>query len=115
LVIRIWYYLLGMTYTQASDYDLSQGTFRCSFTLPRQLARDIADVARQLRVTQSALLAELLAEPMRRLTKLAALVPRPDEVTPEAVRRLRGASADLIRTAVQDAVAAANQVDKPLL
>lgn len=99
-----------------SEYDLSQGTFRCSFSLPRQLARDIADVARHLHVTQSALLALLLADPMRRLVKLTALLPpTPGDVSPDTARRLRGASADLIRDVLQQAIDASQDIEKPML
>lgn len=84
----------------------SEPTFRCTFTLPRTLALDISHLAKSLRVSQSALLANLLTEPIAQLRTLADVLPRApaSKVGPDVVRRLRGDSAVLVNRAISDAV-----------
>jgi len=94
----------------------ASGTYRCTFTLPRELAVSVNRLAKQFRMSQSALLALLLEEPIEALDRLAALVPMPDahgvqRVHPDQVRRLRGASGDALRKAVREAMAAAEEID----
>lgn len=84
---------------------LPKGTRRVSVSLPSQLALDLAAVAKRLNITQSALVAQLLTEPMADLRHLIELVPEgATSLTAEQTRRLRGASADLIAKRVSDAI-----------
>ena len=63
--------------------------FRCSFSLPQQLARDLSTVAKAMGVSQSALLALLLEQPLSMLAKVVALAPPGGaDVDPVATRRL---------------------------
>lgn len=80
--------------------------YRCTFSLPRGLATDISQLAKSLRVSQSALLANLLTEPIAQLRVLADVLPRApaSKVGPDVVRRLRGDSAALVNRAISDAV-----------
>jgi len=87
-------------------------SYRATFTLPAELAVGIATVAKRLGVSQSALLAEVLSEPMADLVRLVELMPPPGEAaTPETMRRLRGASVELIRQRVQEAQGEASQIE----
>ena len=75
-----------------------------SFTVPKPLARNLRHVAKRLGVTQSALVSELLGEPLVDLRKLVDLVPKSGKVTQEQILRLRGASADVVADRVRDAL-----------
>lgn len=78
---------------------------RTSLSLPNALARDLRDVAARLNISVSALVVQLLAEPMADLRQLLELVPEDVEsLDAEQTRRLRGASADLIAKRVADAI-----------
>lgn len=88
-------------------------TFRCTFTLPIPLAKAISEVAKGLGISQSALLAQVLDQPMQDLVRLLALAP-PSGSPPDAARRWAGSSADLIRQRVQEALRAADVVDPGL-
>jgi hypothetical protein len=87
--------------------------FRCTFSLPQQIAKDISYIAKRLHVSQSALLALLLDEPITQLAKLASLIPADPaaDVAPDTARRLRGQGIDAIRDAVGKALAAAKNLD----
>lgn len=81
------------------------GVRRVTMSLPGQLAVDLAAIARRLNITTSALVAQLLVEPVADLRKLIELVPEDAEsLSAEQTRRLRGASADLIAQRVADAI-----------
>lgn len=80
-------------------------TFRCSFTLPRDLAVDIAWVAKRMGVSQSAMLAHILTEPISDIRSLLETIPD-TEVQPGEARRFRGASADLVAKRIDEALAA---------
>lgn len=94
-----------------------QKSYRATFTLPAGMAVTLSQLAKRLRMSQSALLVLLLEEPLETLERLAALVPDklPLDASPAdasaQVRRLRGASADAIRTVVRDALSVADQLD----
>lgn len=78
---------------------------RTTFSLPAPLANSIAAVARRLRVSRSALVVQLLTEPLADLQQLVELVPPgADKLDGEQARRLRGASADLVARRVADAI-----------
>jgi hypothetical protein len=87
--------------------------YRCTFSLPQQLAKDISFIAKRLKLSQSALLALLLEEPIGQLAKLAAVVPADSSapVAADTVRRLRGDGVDVLRAAVTQALAAAKDLD----
>lgn len=92
-----------------------QKSYRATFTLPPVMAVTLNRVAKRMRMSQSALLVLLLEEPLETLERLAALMPLPSDpattVPADQVRRLRGASAEAIRTAVRDALEVADQLD----
>lgn len=92
------------------------GTYRCSFTLPREMATSVNRIAKRFRMSQSALLTLLLEEPLEAIDKLSALlpVPEPDGTTrmhPDRMRRLRGVAGDELRKAVKGALEAADAID----
>jgi hypothetical protein len=89
------------------------GTYRATFTLPRELAKDLNHVAKMLGLSQSALLVQLLEQPMADLVRLVQTIP-PDAAPPEAARRLRTDSATRIREVVQDALRAADALEGKL-
>lgn len=82
---------------------------RMTITLPAELAGDIARVAGRFGITRSALLVQLLMEPMAELGKLVDMVPP----TPSAgdVKRFRGASIELIERVVGEAQEVADALD----
>lgn len=78
-----------------------QSTYRASFSLPVSLAVGINRVSKRLGVSQSAFVTELLSEVVADIERLLdSLPPSP---TSEDVRRLRGASASIIRSRVREA------------
>jgi hypothetical protein len=86
----------------------AQNVKRCSFTLPKDLAGMLDRVAKRLGMSQSALVALLLGEPIADIDKLLSLIPA--DIAPEqAARRMRGASADLLRDRVADMMDRARQ------
>lgn len=65
-------------------------------------------------MSQSALLSLLLAEPIESLAKLVSLMPigsLSSSVPTDVVRRLRGESTDLLRDAIDKALAQAKEID----
>jgi hypothetical protein len=81
-----------------------RGHLHCSFTLPHHVAVQIADVAKWLGISQSALLTELLEQPIGDMRKLIATVPNLKAATDEQVLRARGVSADIISERVREAL-----------
>jgi hypothetical protein len=90
--------------------------YRCTFSLPQQLAKDISFIAKRMSMSQSALLAMLLDEPIKAMAKLFAILPvDPSQpVEADVTRRLRGESVDLLRSAVADALATAEKLEPGL-
>lgn len=90
--------------------------YRCTFSLPQDLATNITLIAKRLRMSQSALLAMLLDEPIAALAKLSAIIPTKFDkpVSADTVRRLRGESVNQLRAAVSDALAMAEELDPGL-
>ncbi len=86
----------------------TSNVYRCSFTLPKDLAVTLNRVAKRLRMSQSALVALLLGEPIADIDKLLAMIP-PDIAPDGAARRMRGASADLLRERVAEMMDRARQ------
>lgn len=83
--------------------------YRATFSLPAQLAKDIARLARRMGVSQSALLAELLAAPIAAMLEVVETIPEAG-ATPADVKRARGKSVALIREAVQQTQDLANEL-----
>lgn len=87
-------------------YDLGMGTtpsFRCTFSLPAELAAEISQSAQALGVSQSALVTEVLSGPLGRLAMYLSLSnPQPSDV---ALRR-RGESRAVLEQLVRDAISA---------
>lgn len=67
---------------------------RVSFTLPPQVVKDLAFVSEKLGVSRSAILADILGEPLADLRSLLEQVPT--QPTEGDVLRLRGKSEDII-------------------
>jgi hypothetical protein len=78
------------------------GTTRVSFSLPRDVVADVSYCAERLGVTRSALVAEMLAASCQPLGEL--LRETPSHPSPADVKRLRGASLELVKTRVAAAM-----------
>lgn len=76
-------------------------TYRASFSLPAPLAVGISRVSKRLGISQSAFVTELLSDAVADIERLLDLVP--PAPTSEDVRRLRGASASVIRARIREA------------
>lgn len=87
---------------QTDAFPETVGTRRCTYTVPTGLALNIAAVAKRMNVSQSALIAIVLEEPLAQLAQLVADVP--PQPTGEDVKRLRGKSAALIRGVIDEAL-----------
>lgn len=96
--------MLGMTNPGATMGRNRGNVFQCSFTLPAETAKDISYIAKRMGISQSALLAQLMAKPIADLRALIDLVPDLKSATPDQVLRFRGASADVIADLVRDAM-----------
>lgn len=72
-----------------------------SLHLPVQVAKDLNYVAKRLGVTQSALVAHLLGEPLADIRGLLQQTPEPADAV--AVKRLRGQSAELVAQRLAEA------------
>jgi len=59
--------------------------YRCTFSLPQQLAKDISFIAKRMSMSQSALLAMLLDEPIKAMAKLFAILPADDSLPVDAL------------------------------
>jgi hypothetical protein len=87
--------------------DLSQRTFRCSFTLPVDLATDLSDVAKSLGISQSSLVTHILHHPLTQLAMRVSVFDPVESDTTEGSKRtlrLRGASAEQIETLIRQAL-----------
>jgi hypothetical protein len=87
----------------------NEPSFRATFTLPATLARQISHIAKRMRVSQSALLTQLLLEPVDAMTQV--LDQLPEVATESDAARARGTSAELIRRAVAEAQDLVNELD----
>lgn len=94
-------------------------TYRCSFSLPASLALEISQTARTLGVSQSALVAHILASPLAQLAlylSYGADVEQDSAADGGRVLRLRGESRDVVEKLISEAVAASMQAGQaPLL
>ena len=78
--------------------------YRATFSFPAPLATDISRLAKRLGISQSALLTELLAEPVAAMLDVIDTIPQVG-VTPDHIKRAKGKSVALIRDVVQQAQA----------
>ena len=78
--------------------------YRCTFTLPPAMALALAEVAKALGISQSAIVAYVLEEPVARLAAMLA-----DGVSGrgDVAMRSSGRSAELVREIIREALAAA--------
>lgn len=84
---------------------LEVGNERMTFSLPALMGQRITRVAFRLGVSRSALVVQLLEQPVADLAELVGKVPERDEdITPEVAMRLRGESAALVAKRIADAV-----------
>lgn len=74
--------------------------YRATFSLPAKLAQDINRLAKRMGVSQSALLAELLTDPIAAMCEVIDQIP-PTGATTDDVKRAKGKSVALIRDAVR--------------
>lgn len=73
---------------------------RFSVTIPDPLREDVDYISQRMGVTRSALISELLAGSVPDLRSLVEMLPE-DGTEPDMVR-LRGASADIVRSRLQE-------------
>ena len=85
-------------------------TYRCTFSLPCELAIAISRVAKHVGVSQSALLVELIGAPMADLLRLVELAPPPGDDSPDSMARLRGESVALVQRRVSEALEEASSL-----
>lgn len=85
--------------------------YRATFSLPAGTAVALNRVAKRLGVSQSALLGELLSEPIAALDAMLDSVPL--QPTRDDVLRARGRSAELVRSAVANALAVVDAIESP--
>lgn len=71
-------------------------------SLPVSVWDDVVTVAARLGVTRSALVAETMQESLKTMVALLDITPR--NPTPDDVRRLRGASIDLVKQRVSETI-----------
>jgi len=75
-------------------------SYRATFTLSAPTATGISYIAKRMGITQSALLNQLLAQPIADLKALLETIPpTPDH---ESVLRMRGASVDVINRRITE-------------
>jgi hypothetical protein len=84
--------------------------YRATFSLPAELARNINRLAKRMGVSQSALLTELLTEPIDAMCGVIDEIPTAG-ATPDDVKRAKGKSIALIRDVVQQAQALTTELD----
>lgn len=83
---------------------------RITLSIPTATAEAMASIARRLHISRSALIAELLAEPIAELEKLVDLIPH-GPTSEGDVKRFRGASIELIGKLVAEAQEAVSDLD----
>lgn len=77
-------------------------TRRTSFTLPAPLYSDLSYVASRLGVSQSALLMQVISEPLAFMANTLQSIPPSETSNPDAVRRFRGESVEFVNHAYTD-------------
>lgn len=87
---------------QTDAFPPPRRTYRCTFSLPTEMAQNISRIAKRMGISQSALLATLMEEPIANLAELVDDIP--PKPTGADVKRLRGKSVDLIKRTVDDAL-----------
>lgn len=88
---------------------------RVTVSLPVEVAKDLCVVSKRLGVSSSVLVAALLGDGLAEMAKLLAFAPpRGRGATAAERRRFRGASIDLIKQVVSEAVEAAAGVNEKL-
>lgn len=76
---------------------------RTSLTLPAETLEDVKFVSRRLGITRSALISELLVDVLGPLKSMLLCIPEdPADMSPDDVKRLRGESADIIRSRIKE-------------
>lgn len=83
---------------------------RVTVSIPTETAEALASIARRLHITRSALVADLLSEPVAMLGQFVALVPA-GPVTDGDVKRFRGASIDYIQQKIAEVQEQAKDLD----
>lgn len=86
--------------------------YRASFSFPAPLAKDLNYAAKRLGVSQSALLIELLAQPISYMADLMRALPEFEPASPDQVKRARGESIAVIRERIAEARAMIDEVDQ---
>lgn len=86
--------------------------YRATFSFPATLAGDINRLSKRMGVSQSALLAELLAEPITAMCDIIDQIPAAG-ATVDDVKRAKGKSVALIKDIVQQAQTLIADEDKP--
>jgi hypothetical protein len=82
--------------------------YRATFSLPAQLAKDIARLSKRLGVSQSAFLSELLKDPIAAMLDIIDELPQAG-ATPDDLKRAKGKSKVYIEQIVQEATSLAVQ------
>lgn len=75
---------------------------RCSFSVPKQVADDLAYVSGLMGVSQSALLSELISDPVAGMADMLRTTVGQDLAKPDVARRLRGESINYVQNAVSE-------------
>ena len=83
---------------------------RMTLTLPTETVEAIGAISKRLHITRSALVAELLSEPVAALGQFVDLIP-PGPVTEGDVRRFRGDSIAYIQQRIAEITDAARSID----
>ena len=97
---------------QTDAFPIPHRTKVVSFSLPVETADQIARLAARMGVSQSAMLAELLAEPIAAMASIIDLVPQVSP-TAQAVKRAKGRSLEVIRDLVAQATAFLETNEEP--
>lgn len=87
---------------QTDAFPAPRRTYRCTYSLPVEMAHNISRIAKRMGISQSALLATVMQEPIAQLASLVDEIP--PQPTGEDVKRLRGKSIDLIKSRVDEAL-----------
>lgn len=96
--------MLGMNQPPATKVPY----YRTTLSLPASLATDISRLAKRLGVSQSAMLSELLADPIAALCAIFDELPQAGATSAD-VRRAKGKGLAMIREAMAEAQAMVTQ------
>lgn len=110
--LRMNYAPVGMKKPAQSDAFPAAKTlcYRATFSLPAKLAQDINRLAKRMGVSQSALLSELLTEPITAMCDIIDQIPSTGATTDD-VKRAKGKSVALIRDIVGQAQSLVHELD----